>query len=322
MVPRVIAKLRNDQDGASTTEYAIIMALIAGAILLGTDAMRFVAEGAFRRSAVALGAPAEAASPRLDSINKPTVTPEAPTLLTAALPPLHAFAWGVLIAAVALIGHNRYRKWHARRAVTEIDCPVETKPEPPTNPNFKKRQEIQRVLLRNFDDVLQCRIEARHVMSRKLRTVEPTTSINDLKAMMETEGFHHLLVMKKDKLLGIISDRDIANRNGRRASDIMTPQPKTIFPDTLLSHAITLALHWRISGVPVVENDQVKGILTTTDMLMTLQCLMQLLERANADALSASNSATGAGSGVGLPAPTQSVITPSMPDTVTTPVVC
>jgi integrase len=78
-------------------------------------------------------------------------------------------------------------------------------------------------LLRNFDDVLHSRIEARHVMSRKVRAVEPTTSISDLKAMMETEGFHHLLVMKKDKLLGIISDRDIANRKGRRASDVFLP---------------------------------------------------------------------------------------------------
>src|SRR5262245_32017219 len=117
MHPRVIARLRKDQDGASTTEYAIIMALIAGAILLGTDAMRFVADGAFHRPAVALGAPIDATSPRLDSVNKSTTTPEVPNLLTAALPPVHAFAWGVLIAAVALIGHNRYRKWHARRAV-------------------------------------------------------------------------------------------------------------------------------------------------------------------------------------------------------------
>src|SRR5262245_16809567 len=133
---RAIARLRTDQDGATTTEYAIVMALIAGAILLGTDAMRFVADGAFRRSALALGAPPDAHSPRLDSVNKPTASPAAPTLLTAALPPLHAFAWGVLIAAVAIVGHSRYRKWHARLAVKEIDCQTETAPEAPTNPNF------------------------------------------------------------------------------------------------------------------------------------------------------------------------------------------
>ena len=226
MQPRMIAHFRNDQNGASTTEYAIILALIAGAILLGTDAMSFVANGAFRRSAFALGSPIDAGSPRVDSVNKPTVNPDSPTLLVAALPPVHAFAWGVLIAVVALVGHSRYRKWHARRAVKEIDCQTEIAAEAPINPNFKKRQDIQRVLLRNFDDVLQSRIEARHVMSRKVRAVEPTTSVSDLKAMMETEGFHHLLVMRKDKLLGIISDRDIANRKGRRAADIMTAQPK------------------------------------------------------------------------------------------------
>ncbi|HEY2414507.1 MAG TPA: CBS domain-containing protein [Pirellulaceae bacterium] len=311
MQPRVFAKLHNDQNGATSTEYAIIMALIAGAILLGADAMRFMADGAFRRSALALGSPAAAVSPRLDSVNRPVANPEALPLFSAAFPPMHAFAWGVLIAAVALVGHSCYRKWHARRAVKEIDCQTEIAPETPTNPNFKKRQDIQRVLLRNFDDVLHSRIETRHVMSRKVRAVEPTTLVSDLKSLMETEGFHHLLVMRKDKLLGIISDRDIANRKGRRAADIMTAQPKTIFPDTLLSHAITLALHWRISCVPVVENDQVKGILTSTDMLMTLQCLMQILERANAE------SAASPSSGVVLPASAQ-----SMPEAVTTPLVC
>jgi CBS domain-containing protein/Flp pilus assembly pilin Flp len=316
MQPRVIARFHSDQNGASTTEYAVVMALIAGAVLLGTDAMGFVANSAFRRSASALGASLDAASPRLVANNQPTANPNAPTLLTAAIPPVHAFAWGVLIAVVAIVGHSRYRRWHARRAVKEIDCQTEIVPEAPTNPNFKKRQDIQRVLLRNFEDVLHSRIETRHVMSRKVRAVEPTTPISDLKALMETEGFHHLLVMRKDKLLGIISDRDIANRKGRRAADIMTAQPKTIFPDTLVSHAITLALHWRISCVPVVENDQVKGILTSTDMLMTLQCLMQLLERANAD------SPAGPGSAVVLPGPAQAMPTQSMPEAITMPVVC
>jgi acetoin utilization protein AcuB len=314
MQPRSFANLGTDQDGASTTEYAIIMALLAGAFLIGTDALRFVADGAFRRSAVALGSPMEVSDPRLNSAKTPIGNADSPTLLAAALPAVHAFSWGVLIAAVAFIGHSRYRKWHARFSVKEIECKVDVAPEAPSNPNFRKRQDIQRVLLRNFDDVLQSRIEARHVMSRKVRAVEPTTPIGDLKTMMETEGFHHLLVMRKDKLLGIISDRDIANRKGRRAADIMTARPQTIFPDTLLSHAITLALHWRISCVPVVENDQVKGILTSTDMLMTLQCLMQLLERTNADTGSACSS--GPGSGVVLPAATQ-----SLPEAVAAPVV-
>lgn len=283
--------LFRNQDGASTTEYAVIMALIAAAVMLGADALRFAADSSFRRSALALNHPEHyRGRPSLTAGDEMLAAQtDSPTLLTAAIPPVHAFAWGVLIAATGIVGHVRYRKWRAKRAVKEIDFQAEVAPEAPSNPNFRKRQEIQRCLLRHFDEALQSRIEARHVMSRKVRTVDPGTPVSDLKALMEMEGFHHLLVMRDDKLLGIISDRDVANRRGRTAANIMTPRPQTIAPTTQLSQVITLALQRRISCVPVTEDGFVKGILTTTDMLMTLQCLMQLLERQHSESNSGSN---------------------------------
>lgn len=285
------------------------MALIAAAIMFGADALRFAADSAFRRSALALGPQPQGSLPLTFDGSSAPLTEPAQTLLTAALPPVHAFAWGMLMAAAAFVGHSRYRKWRGQRAVRELDFQAEVVPEAPSNPNFRKRQEIQRCLLRHFDGAIHSRIEARHVMSRKVRTVDPSTSVSDLKALMETEGFHHLLVMRGDKLLGIISDRDIANRKGRTAANIMTARPHTIAPTTLLSQVITSALHRRISCVPVIEDGLVKGILTTTDMLMSMQCLMQLLERAHSD-----------------PNSTSSVVLPdglpTAPVTVATPVTC
>jgi CBS domain-containing protein len=275
-------RLLRDQKGATTTEYAIIMALVAAAVMLGSDALRFAADSSFRRSALALGDVPAAASGGAAASNAATEGP-AVAAVAAVLPPVHAFAWGVLVAAVGIVGHSRYRRMRAKRAVQDIECQADHVVEAPSNPNFKKRQEIQRVLLRHFDDVLHSRIEARHVMSRKVRSVDPMTPVSDLKTLMETEGFHHLLVMREGKLLGIISDRDIFSRSGKRASNIMTANPQTVTPGTRLTQVITLTLHRRISCLPVVEDGQVKGILTTTDMLMSLQCLMQLLERAQGD---------------------------------------
>lgn len=301
--------LRN-QDGATTTEYAVIVALIATAVMLGADALRFAADSTFRRSALALNQHHHHSSPPTAAGEEQyDAETDSPTLLAAAIPPVHAFAWGVLIAATGIVGHSRYRKWRAKRAVKEIDFNAEIAPDSPSNPNFRKRQEIQRCLLRHFDEALQSRIEARHVMSRKVRAVDPGTPVSDLKALMEMEGFHHLLVMRDDKLLGIISDRDVANRKGRTAANIMTARPQTIVPTTLLSQVITLALQRRISCVPVAEDGFVKGILTTTDMLMTLQCLMQLLERHHHESNSGSN----------IILPTAAQI---LPDASASPVMC
>lgn len=274
--------LVHDQEGASTTEYAVIMALIAAAVMLGSDALRFATDSSFRRSALALGAAPGVASVGDTATSAAQSTP-GKAAVSALMPPVHAFAWGVLVAAVGIVGHSRYRRMRARRAVQEMECQADHVVEAPSNPNFKKRQEIQRVLLRHFDDVLHSRIETRHVMSRKVRSVDPLTPVSDLKTLMETEGFHHLLVMRDGKLFGIISDRDILSRSGKRASNIMTANPQTVSPTTRLTQVITLTLHRRISCLPVVEDGQVKGILTTTDMLMSLQCLMQLLERAQGD---------------------------------------
>lgn len=269
------------------------MAVVAAATMLGADSLRFAADSTFRHSALALGHEQHHGAQPLDAtgMNGELLGNEleSPNLITATITPIHAFAWGVLIAATAIVGHGRYRQWRAKRAVQEIDFQAEIAPESPSNPNFRKRQEIQRCLLRHFDEALQSRIEARHVMSRKVRAVDPGTPVNDLKALMEMEGFHHLLVMRDDKLLGIISDRDVANRKGRTAANIMTARPQTITPTTLLSQVITLALQRRISCVPVAEDGFVKGILTTTDLLMTLQCLMQLLERHHIESNSGSN---------------------------------
>lgn len=279
-----LARILQNDVATSTAEYAVIIALIAAAIMLASDAVRLGADSSFRRAAVAMGVePAAAAPAAMGAANAGDVPADVPLISVAAIPPLHAFAWGVLLAAAAIVAHNRYRRSRSRRAVKEIECAVETAFEEPTNPNFQKRQEIQRILLRHFDDVLQSRIEVRHVMSRKVRAVEPTTTVEDLQTMMESECFHHLLVMKGAVLVGVISDRDVRSRKGRRAAQIMTANPLSVSSTTHLNQAITAMLHRQISCLPVVDNGLVKGILTTTDMMMSLQCLMQLLERSHAE---------------------------------------
>jgi CBS domain-containing protein len=276
-----LARILRENSATSTAEYAVVIALIAAAIMLASDAVRLAADSSFRRAAVAMGVEPAAAPAGVGAAGAGDAPAEVPLISVAAIPPLHALAWGVLFTAAAIVGRNRYRQMRSRRAVTEIECTAEPVVEEPTNPNFEKRQEIQRILLRHFDGALHSRIEVRHIMSRKVRAVQPTTSVEDLQTVMESECFHHLLVMKGEALAGVISDRDVRSRSGRRASDIMTANPLTVSSTTHLNQAITAMLHRQISCVPVVDGGQVKGILTSTDVLMSLQCLMQLLERSH-----------------------------------------
>src|SRR5262249_8954185 len=85
------------------------------------------------------------------------------------------------------------------------------------------------------------------------------------------------VVRGERELLGVVSDRDVAHRPGRTAADLMTRNPVTVSPDTPAIQAISAMLNGRFSCVPVVENGELVGLLTTSDLMMALQCTLQLL---------------------------------------------
>ena len=53
----------------------------------------------------------------------------------------------------------------------------------------------------------------------------------------------------------------------------------TVRPDTLLSEAAAQMLSHRINCLPVVENDRVCGILTSTDLLQAFQTIQTHIEQ-------------------------------------------
>jgi signal-transduction protein with cAMP-binding, CBS, and nucleotidyltransferase domain len=121
----------------------------------------------------------------------------------------------------------------------------------------------------------------RHMMTPRLEAVAPTTTAEELRALAEAKGIRHVLVADSDEgLLGIISDRDLLGRTGKFARDLMTANPISVTPDTPVCTALTLLFRHRISCLPIVEEGKACGILTTTDAILALQCLLQTLERA------------------------------------------
>jgi len=44
-------------------------------------------------------------------------------------------------------------------------------------------------------------------------------------------------------------------------------------------HVVTILLESRISSLPVVDGDQLVGIITATDVVVDLQCSLQLTDR-------------------------------------------
>ncbi len=101
---------------------------------------------------------------------------------------------------------------------------------------------------------------------------------------------HHLpIVDAENKLIGIVSSNDLAKvflklgRSPKRisldiasidaaisVSDIMTPYPVSVTPDTPLTKAVEIFSEKKFLALPVVENGELVGILSVKDVVSYL----------------------------------------------------
>lgn len=122
-------------------------------------------------------------------------------------------------------------------------------------------------------------------MSKNPATAKPDDGLKDAIWKMERGHFRHLPVVdEKDKLIGMLTDRDIRLIRPSLAFvrkeeaevqlwSIAVQQaavfdPVRVKPETSLKEAADLMLRWHVGGVPVVDDyDKVVGMITYTDIL-------------------------------------------------------
>lgn len=111
----------------------------------------------------------------------------------------------------------------------------------------------------------------RHRMTANPETVSPQDYIAKASEKMKAGKFRRLPVVQDGQLVGILTDRDtlrfIGSEERTRVDGAMTESPLTISPDTPMEEAIRLMKKHQISGLPVVEQGKVVGIVTTSDIL-------------------------------------------------------
>ncbi len=127
----------------------------------------------------------------------------------------------------------------------------------------------------------------REIMTTNLITVSPDTNIRDIQDLFEVNNFHHLPVAEKGEILvGIISREDFfrlaysfsLRTTGKtwsekeykslKAKDIMTKNPLVLDPEDSIGLAADIFLANRFHALPIVEEDQLVGMVTTHDLLL------------------------------------------------------
>ena len=126
-------------------------------------------------------------------------------------------------------------------------------------------------------------------MTEKVVTVDIDDRLQVVREIFQQCSFHHLLVVADEKLVGVLSDRDLfkaisphlgtaaetekdrATLN-KRVHMIMSRQPITLPPEASLWDAIELFRQHSISCIPVVDKfDRPVGILSWRDIFKALK---------------------------------------------------
>jgi acetoin utilization protein AcuB len=88
--------------------------------------------------------------------------------------------------------------------------------------------------------------------------------------IMHHYGIRHLPVVLHERVVGMISDRDIRGAMpGRTVADIMSAPAHVVEADDTIETAARLMLSRHISALPVVDiSGHLLGMITTTDCLL------------------------------------------------------
>jgi CBS domain-containing protein len=125
------------------------------------------------------------------------------------------------------------------------------------------------------------RMKVIDVMSASTVAVSAEASLRTALERMERELFRHLPVLDHGRLVGVISERDILEATGEReprfeeqaegrpkiVRDTMQPRVETVAPDEGLGAAAALLAERGIGCLPVLDGDELVGVLTEHDLL-------------------------------------------------------
>jgi CBS domain-containing protein len=114
---------------------------------------------------------------------------------------------------------------------------------------------------------------ARKVMSRNLLTVSPDVSLTEVAERMVSRDVGAALVTQGERLVGILTERDVLRAVARGTpestvvADLMTSDPETMEPDESTEHAAVLMIHGGFRHLPIVEGEEVVGMLSIRDLM-------------------------------------------------------
>lgn len=104
----------------------------------------------------------------------------------------------------------------------------------------------------------------------KVMVIENNLKVKEAARIMSDKKIGSLVILEKDKIAGIITERDIlrnVNELSKSVSKIMSKNVITVDEHESLDNAAILMAENKIKRLPVTHKGKLVGIVTATDLL-------------------------------------------------------
>jgi acetoin utilization protein AcuB len=139
-------------------------------------------------------------------------------------------------------------------------------------------------------------MKVKQFMTTDVVAVSEDTSLHDAEKIMKAHGIRRLPVMRKDKLVGLVTERMLVEASASSAKpltihelqyllakmtvkDIMVKSPFTVSPELPAEEAMELGQEMGYSGFPVLENGRLVGVVTESDIVRIMTRVLGVREK-------------------------------------------
>ena len=119
------------------------------------------------------------------------------------------------------------------------------------------------------------------VMIRNVATISPDTSLAEAAKHMEERAIGSLVVVDKDRVVGILTERDFLKLAAKgydsttgKVSEGMNTRVIKCEPTTTITDAFVIMKRNRVRHLPVLEKEQLVGIITLNDLVSVGKLLL------------------------------------------------
>ncbi|UCB59864.1 MAG: CBS domain-containing protein [Candidatus Bathyarchaeota archaeon] len=117
-------------------------------------------------------------------------------------------------------------------------------------------------------------VDIEEIMVRNVVCVEADSTVRDAVVLMNLHGIGCLIVAHRERVLGIITERDVLKRVVAHSKDpdktkVLEIMSRPIIvggPDMFIEDATKLMLSRNIKKLPITKNDRIVGIVTLSDI--------------------------------------------------------